>query len=115
MYLGLQSTSNPNHSQESYIHFPLPTNSISSLPSVTSFCDVNWGPQDASHPSTFARYQSQIHLWSPYFYGGVVQSYGRLTKRHALAEVHAKLKSRQLMKVSKMFKFFGMFSQTSNF
>jgi hypothetical protein len=40
---------------ESYIHFPLsdddPNNS-SSPPNLNSFCDANWGPQDASQPSS---------------------------------------------------------------
>jgi hypothetical protein len=55
MELGLQFTSSPNSSLESYIHFPLSTDdylaSDQNLPSITTFCDANWGPQDASKPS----------------------------------------------------------------
>jgi hypothetical protein len=54
MDLGLQFSSRPNSSLESYIHFPLsdddPNNS-SLPPTLNSFCDANWGPQDASKPS----------------------------------------------------------------
>jgi hypothetical protein len=54
MELGLQFTSKPNSSLESFIHFPLSTddpNVPSTSPSFNSFCDANWGPQDASKPS----------------------------------------------------------------
>jgi hypothetical protein len=54
MDLGLQFTSKPNSSLESFIHFPLsdgdPTDPTMP-PSFNSFCDANWGPQDASKPS----------------------------------------------------------------
>jgi hypothetical protein len=52
MELGLQITSLPNSSLESYIHFPLHHDgNCSSDNNVTTFCDANWGPQDASQPS----------------------------------------------------------------
>jgi hypothetical protein len=52
MELGLQFTSLPNSSLESYIHFPLSNDgSCSSDNNLTTFCDANWGPQDASRPS----------------------------------------------------------------
>jgi hypothetical protein len=56
MDLGLQFSSKPNSSLESYIHFPLSDidpMSPSTSPSLTTFCDANWGPQDASQPSPF--------------------------------------------------------------
>jgi hypothetical protein len=54
MDLGLHFSSKPNSSLESYIHFPLSDSdplAPSSHPSLTTFCDANWGPQDASKPS----------------------------------------------------------------
>jgi hypothetical protein len=55
MELGLQFTSSPNASLESYIHFPLSNDSKCSsnnnLNNLNTFCDANWGPQDASIPS----------------------------------------------------------------
>jgi hypothetical protein len=54
MDLGLQFTSKPNSSLESYIHFPLSDDDPtlpSSTPTLNSFCNANWGPQDASSPS----------------------------------------------------------------
>ncbi len=54
MDLGLQFTSKPNSSLESFIHFPLSDGDPldpSTTPSFNSFCDANWGPQDASKPS----------------------------------------------------------------
>jgi hypothetical protein len=53
MDLGLHFTSSPNSSLESYIHFPLSTDDIgpSTNGQLTTFCDANWGPQDASKPS----------------------------------------------------------------
>jgi hypothetical protein len=53
MDLGLLFTSKANAVLDSFIHFPLPDThpvSSSSCP-LTTFCDANWGPQDASHPS----------------------------------------------------------------
>jgi len=41
----------PDQTLESYIHFPLEASSDSTSSNVTSFCDANWGPQDASIPS----------------------------------------------------------------
>jgi hypothetical protein len=53
--LGLHFTSSPNSTLESYIHFPLSTddniNSSNNLHNINTFCDANWGPQDASKPS----------------------------------------------------------------
>jgi hypothetical protein len=53
MDLGLQFSSKPNSVLESYIRFPLSDSDSdpSSLSTpLTSFCDANWGPQDASKP-----------------------------------------------------------------
>jgi hypothetical protein len=55
MELGLQFTSSPNASLESYIHFPLSNDSkCSSYNNLNNLniCDANWGPQDASIPSS---------------------------------------------------------------
>jgi hypothetical protein len=42
-----------NASLESYIHFPLPDiDKHPNGPSLATFCDANWGPQDTSHPSS---------------------------------------------------------------
>jgi len=74
MHLGLLFTSKSTASLESFIHFPLPNPhpvQSSSCPLMT-FCDANWGPQDASHPSPLHQYSAchcsrvQIHL-RPYF------------------------------------------------
>jgi hypothetical protein len=54
MDLGLHFMSKPNSSLESYVHFPLSDDdplSPSVSPNFNSFCDANWGPQDASKPS----------------------------------------------------------------
>jgi hypothetical protein len=54
MDLGLHFSSQPNSTLESYIHFPLSDGdplSPSTTPTLNSFCDANWGPQDASQPS----------------------------------------------------------------
>jgi hypothetical protein len=52
---GLCFSSKISSSLESYIHFPLSTEdpvTPSTSPQLNSFCDANWGPQDASQ--TFA-------------------------------------------------------------
>jgi len=54
--LGLHFSSRPNSSLESYLHFPLDYGST-----IQSFCDSNWGPQDASHPSATNRRPVSIH------------------------------------------------------
>jgi len=41
MDLGLQFSSSPNQSLESYIHFPIGSNTETGSPEVTSFCDAN--------------------------------------------------------------------------
>lgn len=54
MDLGLQFSSKPNSTLESFIHFPLSDNDPTTpnlTPSLNSFCDSNWGPQDASKPT----------------------------------------------------------------
>jgi hypothetical protein len=54
--LGLLFTSRRNQALESYIYFPLnesvPLPNGSTAPELTGFCDANWGPQDASLPSS---------------------------------------------------------------
>jgi hypothetical protein len=35
---------------ESSIHFPIDYSSGSNIPSLNTYCEANWGPQDASHP-----------------------------------------------------------------
>jgi len=74
--LGLVFSTQAQASSESYIYFPLPiTSSSSDVPSIATFCDANWGPQDASHPSpTNQRLVSIDELKSIcghlFFYGG---------------------------------------------
>ncbi len=54
--LGLVFSSLGNPTSESFIHFPLPDESITSegfvSPFCAGFCDANWGPQDASLPKS---------------------------------------------------------------
>jgi len=53
MDLGLLFTTQVNATLESFIQFPLSDGSSPATlcPSLTTFCNANWGPQDASHPS----------------------------------------------------------------
>ena len=54
--LGLLFSSRRNVPLESYVHFPVNTQDDLPLggtaPTIISYCDANWGPQDASLPST---------------------------------------------------------------
>jgi len=54
--LGLLFSSRRNVPLESYVHFPVNTqddlSSGGTAPTLIGFCDANWGPQDASLPST---------------------------------------------------------------
>jgi len=82
--LGLQFSSSPNHCLESYIHFPIDPISNSSSPTVTSFCDANWGPQDASSPSSSNTRNVSINesrsICGHLIFMGVAQFCGRRTK-----------------------------------
>jgi hypothetical protein len=66
----------PQASLGSFIHFPLPDSPPSPSPSssFTTFCDANWGPQDASHPSPTnnpsVTIQESVHCGHIFFYGG---------------------------------------------
>jgi hypothetical protein len=72
--LGLVFSTKNFTTLETFIHFPLPEPSSSSLP-ISTFCDANWGPQDASHPSSTNTCPASIqesksicgHI---FFYGG---------------------------------------------
>ena len=72
--LGLVFSTKNSTTLETFIHFPLPEPSSSSLP-ISTFCDANWGPQDASHPSSTNTCPASIqesksicgHI---FFYGG---------------------------------------------
>jgi hypothetical protein len=61
---------------ETFIHFPLPNSSTTSYtPPLATFCDANWGPQDASHPSPTNTRPVSIHESKSicghiFFYGG---------------------------------------------
>jgi hypothetical protein len=98
MELGLLFTSSPNSSLESYINFPLSkdTNcqSTNNMGHINTFCDANWGPQDAFIPSA----QDKCPSMKPglfvvtFSFGGVVQFSGKLKKKHALAKAPVKPK-----------------------
>jgi hypothetical protein len=48
---GLLFSTRAASSLETFIHFPLPDKSnLSTDGTITTFCDTNWGPQDASQP-----------------------------------------------------------------
>jgi hypothetical protein len=50
--LGLFFSTRATSVLETFIHFPLPdTSNLSTSPMITTFCNANWGPRDASHPS----------------------------------------------------------------
>jgi len=62
MDLGLGFSTKATSSLESYIYFPLPdTCAYDPNPLLTTFCDANWGPQDASHPSPSNLCSVSIH------------------------------------------------------
>jgi hypothetical protein len=51
MDLGLHFSCDNKATLESYIHFPIDAPTESSSVHLQTFCDANWGPQDASHLS----------------------------------------------------------------
>jgi hypothetical protein len=63
--LGLLFLTKATSLLETFIHFPLPdttkTSDTSVIPSITTFCDANWGPQDASHQSPSNIHPVSIH------------------------------------------------------
>jgi hypothetical protein len=60
--LGLLFSTRATSNLETFIHFPLPdTSNLSTDFLLTSFCDTNWGPQDASHPSSHNVRPVSIH------------------------------------------------------
>jgi hypothetical protein len=62
MDLGLLFSTRAGSSLENFIHFPLPDPSdTSAMPTITAFCDANWGPHDASHPSPTNIHPVSIH------------------------------------------------------
>jgi hypothetical protein len=74
MDLSLVFSTQASSSLETFIHFPLPDLSTPN-PSLSTFCDANWGPQDASHPSpTNSRpvsiHESESICGHIFFYGG---------------------------------------------
>jgi hypothetical protein len=94
---------------ETFIHFPLPdTSNLSTSFMITIFCDTNWGPQDASHPSPHTNppvsvheskstiLQSRCKNQNPYveiyFCMEVLPSFGKLTRN--LASVDHPVKQR---------------------
>jgi hypothetical protein len=80
--LGLLFSTRATSTLETFIHFPISDNtnttntSDNSLSSpITTFCDANWGPQDASHPSSSNLRPVSIHESKSicghiFFYGG---------------------------------------------
>jgi hypothetical protein len=74
MDLGLVFSTQASGSLETFIHFPLPDLSTPN-PSLSTFCDANWGPQDTSHPSQTNSRPVSIHESKSicghiFFYGG---------------------------------------------
>jgi len=73
---GLLFSTRAASSLETFIHFPLPDKSnLSTDPMITTFCDANWGPQDASHPSPHnvrlvSIHESKSICGHLFFYGG---------------------------------------------
>jgi hypothetical protein len=74
--LGLLFSTRETSILETFIHFPFPdTSSFSTDPMITTFCDANWGPQDASPPSPHNTSPVSIHESKSlcghlFFYGG---------------------------------------------
>jgi len=74
--LGLVFSKRSTSLLETFIHFPLPNSSTTSYtPPLAMFCDANWGPQDASHPSPANTRPVSIHESKSicghiFFYGG---------------------------------------------
>ncbi len=97
---GLLFSTRATSNLETFIHFPLPETSILSPDSLlTSFCDANWGPQDASHPSSHNVRPVPIHESKSicghlFFYGGCpilwkTHKESRLSRSSCEAEVKA--------------------------
>jgi hypothetical protein len=76
MNLGLVFSTDATHSLESYIYFPLSDDDdCTTHPSLSTFCDANWGPQDASHlvpshPRLVSIDESRSICGHLFFYGG---------------------------------------------
>jgi hypothetical protein len=74
--LGLVLSTQANASLESCIHFPLPEKGEHpNGPCLATFCDANWGPQDASHPTStnicpVSIQESKLICGHLFFYGG---------------------------------------------
>ena len=83
---------------ETFINFPLPEPSPSSLP-ISTFCDANWGPQDASHPSPtntcpVSIQESKSICGHIFFYGGCLilwktHKEARISRSSCEAEIKA--------------------------
>lgn len=107
MDLGLLFTSQSNATLESYIHYPI-EDSPSSLitnPSLATFCNANWNPQDACHPSSSNIQQVSIQETKSicghiFFYGGCAV----FQKNFLSAELHLMQRLKLQMNVSKMFR-----------
>jgi hypothetical protein len=77
MDLGLLFTTQVNATLESFMQFPLSDglSPATLCPSLTTFCNANWGPQDASHPSptntrSVSIQESKSICGYIFFYGG---------------------------------------------
>jgi hypothetical protein len=115
MELGLHFTSTPTPSLEFFVHFPLDpgstsTSTTTSSPSLHTFCDANWAPQDASRPSPTNMRQVSIEETNlsvvTYFSWGVALSFGKHTKNPVSAVAPARRKSKLLMNVLNRLKCF---------
>jgi len=95
--LGLLFSTRATSSLETFIHFPLPSTSNSpTAPVVTTFCDANWGPQDASHPSPTNTRNVSIHesksICGHLFFMVVAPFCGKLIRKLAPVDLHARPK-----------------------
>jgi len=117
--LGLVFSSRRNTTLESFFHFP--TNNVDDLasggtaPSLVAFCDANWGPQDASLPSTN---NPSLRLISPHetrsICGHVLMmggspAFGNVTRNLARVGVPVKQMLKLLMNALKVYKCFVIF------
>ena len=118
--LGLLFSSRRNVQLESYVHFPV--NDVDDLsnggtaPSISGFCDANWGPQDASLPSTFSTLPIRSislsetrSICGHVLMMGVLLCFGNATKKNVQVEVLLKPRLRLLMSARRVYKCLEIF------
>ena len=100
--LGVAYTTKQNVTFEAYVYFPLAPDDDSepvctSPPTMMGLANANWGPQDASIPTSTNSHEISIaetRLSHPVSHAVVVQYNGRVTKRAAIVGVLVKQRSR---------------------